>query len=373
MDKKILVIPHIASDLIKVREKELALALANYFNVYYLNWNVSNDNNIVSRIMVSIKDIIRNKRVFEENKIKISEIPILHRPYWLAKIFNGNILDEFVKEIGINVIINASYYLFSIKKNERIKYIYDLVDLPQTKIDYIRKYVEEEIGKANLIFTASSGLSDFVIKKYNRDSVFIPNGTNIGKFRDINENEIEEIRTKYNLKGKYVIGYIGNFGNWSNIEFIIDVFLEVEKEINNAVLLLVGPGNILETITPDLKEKGIITTGAINPKDIYKYFKVIDVGILPSKITDFRNYSFPIKIIEYTAASKIIVSSPLEEVKTLAFPNIIFASPEKIIEWVNAMKKAKITLWKNEWNTIIEKYDWSEIVKLILRYIETNE
>jgi len=93
-----------------------------------------------------------------------------------------------------------------------------------------------------------------------------------------------EIRREFDLGNKKVIGHIGRFVTTKNHFFIIDIFekyLSVDKE---AVLMLVGDGELYDKIKEYAKSKGIadsiIFTGIRS--DVHKLYCAFDFFILPS-------------------------------------------------------------------------------------------
>lgn len=59
-----------------------------------------------------------------------------------------------------------------------------------------------------------------------------------------NEKRRTELRKKYNLEGRFVIGTVGRMVYQKNHEFLLDVFSEICVEKPEAVLVLVGDGEL---------------------------------------------------------------------------------------------------------------------------------
>ena len=66
----------------------------------------------------------------------------------------------------------------------------------------------------------------------------------------------------------------------------------------------------------------------------------------------------------------MVISSPLEEVKRLGFPNILIADLSTD-EWLEAMDKIRQVQWKPEWDKLIEPYDWNNILDKLCNIIES--
>lgn len=362
MKKNILVIPHIPSDKVKVREKEIAKTLAKVYNVHYLTWNAPHSEKLSTKIRASSADLFKRTSTRREGNLIIVGVPTLHKPLPLSRYFNRYFLYKYISRNNIDVVLNASYFFFSVPRRKDFGYFFDFVDFPFEENEksgfnrFVIKHIREEVEKAEVIFACSASLVGFIEKNYGKKAILLPNGTDVKTFGNVKEEDVVDLRRRYNLTNKFVIGYISNFGPWSNLEFTLKVFKVLRSELKGVILFLVGPGG--KAVGDE--EEGIISTGSISPSEIQTYFKMIDVGILPSPPTQFRNMSFPLKVIEYTAARKFVISTPLTGVKQLNFPNILLV-PEDEKKWRRAIKEVKERKWKKEWDRLIEPYDWEKI------------
>lgn len=82
------------------------------------------------------------------------------------------------------------------------------------------------------------------------------NGIDVNKYvfnSDIRNN----MRKKYGFSDKFVVGHIGRFVYQKNHDFLIDVFYNIVKKRENSILLLVGIGELQESIKKKVAELGI--------------------------------------------------------------------------------------------------------------------
>ena len=86
--------------------------------------------------------------------------------------------------------------------------------------------------------------------------VVIKNATDFERFR-VGEEIIEKLKKQLGLNDKFVIGHIGRFTFAKNHEFLLDVFKKISDVRNDAVLLLVGDGELNQTIHNSVKTKVI--------------------------------------------------------------------------------------------------------------------
>lgn len=99
-------------------------------------------------------------------------------------------------------------------------------------------------------------------------------------------NELrKQIRKELNIQDKIVIGHIGRFSYQKNHERLIAIFKRILQYEKNAILLLVGTGELESTIKNLVCQLGIgnevIFLGTI--KDMDAIYNAMDVFVLPSR------------------------------------------------------------------------------------------
>ena len=113
--------------------------------------------------------------------------------------------------------------------------------------------------------------------------IFVPNALNLSDFA-YNEQARAEIRAEFNIEDKFVIGNVGYFKEQKNHPFLIKFFNEIAKLKKDAVLLLVGQGELRPQIEKMVKEFNIedkvIFAGVRG--DVYKIYQAMDVFAFPS-------------------------------------------------------------------------------------------
>lgn len=99
----------------------------------------------------------------------------------------------------------------------------------------------------------------------------------------------EAVRKEYGLRGKYVVGHVGHFNPAKNHRKILSVFREISLRRNDAMLLLVGEGELEQDVrqfTAELGlEKQVIFAGA--HKDVERFYQAMDVFLFPSRYEGF--------------------------------------------------------------------------------------
>lgn len=100
-----------------------------------------------------------------------------------------------------------------------------------------------------------------------------------------------DIRKEFHIEDKFVIGHIGRFFHQKNHAFLIDVFAEIVKVRKDAILMLVGSGELQKDIQLKVERDGltdhVIFTGV--RKDIGNILSAMDVFVFPSLFEGMPN------------------------------------------------------------------------------------
>jgi len=94
----------------------------------------------------------------------------------------------------------------------------------------------------------------------------------------------DKYREEFGVNNKLVVGHVGRFNIQKNHEFLIEVFKEICEREPNAVLLLIGKGELQNSIKEkvtrlNLSDKVVFTGVRTDVKDI---FSAMDVFLFPS-------------------------------------------------------------------------------------------
>lgn len=112
---------------------------------------------------------------------------------------------------------------------------------------------------------------------------YIKNGIKVDDFKfeiDIRN----KVRKKLKLENKFVVGHVGRFMKQKNHKFILEVFKEIKKLKQDAVLILIGEGELEEEIKRKAKDMDIYNDiRFLGVRDDVKYLmQAMDVFLFPS-------------------------------------------------------------------------------------------
>lgn len=121
-------------------------------------------------------------------------------------------------------------------------------------------------------------------KKHVKETKIIINGIDTERFSYSPEARIS-VRDKYGIEeNQLVIGHIGRFSEQKNHSFIIEIFSEVKKKRDDAILLLVGVGELMEDTKQKVKELNLDASVIFAGKQMRTedYYSAFDVFLMPS-------------------------------------------------------------------------------------------
>ncbi|NTW72546.1 MAG: glycosyltransferase family 1 protein [Eubacteriaceae bacterium] len=154
----------------------------------------------------------------------------------------------------------------------------------------------------------------------------------------------QTIRDEYGWEGKFVIGHIGRYQYQKNHEFLVDIFFEVHKNDETAVLILIGYGELKNHIFEKIEKLGlkdhVVDLGG--REDIAQFYNSMDCFVLPSFYE-----GLPVVGIEAQATGLPCVMSTEVTRETKIIDNFEFIGLEesaetwakKILEMKNVVRK----------------------------------
>ncbi len=212
----------------------------------------------------------------------------------------------------------------------------------------------------NLRFIAlHKEMADDLNKYFNvHNTAIVNNGIDIARFKKVEESR-QDIRKQLEIPAEsFVIGNVGRFTEQKNHRMILEIFKKVKERQKKAFLLLVGDGELLESIERTIQAMKLDNSVLIlsNRADIPRLLKAMDVFLFPSKFEGLG-----IALIEAQAAGiKCVVSKNVPEEAFVSDLVIPIDLSESIECWCDAvLDEQRRSSYKNRLN----EYDIKAAVK----------
>jgi glycosyltransferase involved in cell wall biosynthesis len=201
----------------------------------------------------------------------------------------------------------------------------------------------------------------------------MPNGVDVELFGELHDSRM--IRSKYDLKDDFVIGFVGGFQYWHGVEQLLESYNIVKSKIPNATLLLVGDGPVradIETMAKDLDlDNSVKITGLVSQQRVPELMSAMDVAVLPYPQLPQDLWFSPLKLYEYMAAGKAIVASNSGQIGEVLEDgyNGILVNPGDEEDLANAIihlsqePQKRVFLGQNARRNAIENHSWDNYIR----------
>ncbi len=217
---------------------------------------------------------------------------------------------------------NVSEKYFSTNKKERKKYS-----------EYKEVYRLIHVYGMHLI-ALHDGLNAELKELFNTEQVVtVNNGIMMERFSpDLYDKKSE--REKLNISDNaVVIGHVGSMHPQKNHDLIIRVFEEFHKLYNNSVLLLIGNGELRDSILSVIRQKNLTETVVIlsDRTDIPELMRTMDVFLFPSRWEGFGNVLIEAQCMNLPC----VVSDAISDAVRITDKVHVLGLDDDISKWVN--------------------------------------
>jgi len=279
---------------------------------------------------------------------------------------NSKTLKKLIKKIEPDVIFYAeASNLFPSIKDSSIIQVCDIQDdidwnIFSPKVQkWEKNYRKNQYINYNNYFIVSKSAHKSLSKNIGEFPFkIVYNGADFTELQKDYSLEIEKLKTKLNIEGKYIITHIGS-ATWVDPIFTKKLFSELYKQDKSIVLILVGSMDKVEL-------PNIINIGMVPASESYIYYNLSDLALLlkDSIGSGFLYNSVPLKNIQYGAVKKPVISFPIQWLEKEKFTNTSILENDNINTWIEEIQKVRANYnWSDkdtsEWNS----YNWDSICK----------
>lgn len=349
----------------KQRPQHLAEALSKKKVLYIYRSDVKNDN------IYSIKKIkdnlyVLNLDMYSLNVAFFEAIKSINKP-------------KFV-HVYATCLNSVDYEKIKTYVDKGFKVIYDFVDELSSEIsgyNITSKMIEDHEkllrDKENVLVVSTAKKLKDIANKFrgeNENNILDPNAVNLEDFKN-HGNEIGEKIQPIVNKRKPIIGYYGALAKWFDYKLIE----QLAKEREDYEIVLIGMDYDGSYDQSNLKYYSNISyLGMIDYKDLINYSRYFDVCIVPFIKNDITDSTSPLKIFEYMALEKPIVTTDINECKNYE-SCLISKDYDEFIR--NIDKALKLEIDNKEYFNILrreaEENTWDNRAELIKEAIKNLE
>lgn len=223
---------------------------------------------------------------------------------------------EWTRSHEIISVSQHPYWFPLVHKLPNSHLVYDCLDhhegFGNTGIE-IASLERSLLKNAELVVTTSQYLHD-VASNHNDRVALIRNAAEFEFFSKAPPSAYRD------HNGRRIIGYYGAIAEWMDLELLE----KIAHHFTDSLLLLVGADDT-GAARQRLSHMGnVVFTGEIRYAELPHFLYGMDVCLLPFKVTPLTLATNPLKVYEYLAAGKPVVSVDLPELKQ--FENLVFTA-----------------------------------------------
>jgi glycosyltransferase involved in cell wall biosynthesis len=300
-------------------------------------------------------------------------LPKLGRPAWLARFTSRQRLKHACNLLRARGCTKVVLYICRPDFSDALEHALHDFSIYYVSDEYSFSATEVAVSPSERSLLESVGqvflTSPALMEKrgsFNPNTEFVPMGVDYRKFATP-VPEPEDLRRIPSPR----IGYVGHLKrrlDWP-------LMLELSALHPKWSFVFVGPKGPHAGIEGALKQlsgrPNVYFLGGKPTECLGGYPQHFDVNIMPYRIDDYTKYVYPLKMHEYLASGRPVVSTPLRSVEDFRHVIAIAASRE---EWSNAIECAL----SEEQNTphrrrqrqrVAREYDWDPLVERMARTI----
>lgn len=271
-----------------------------------------------------------------ESKIYTMEIPTVRH----LNVLNYKI-EDFAEQIrrGDIVILefphNAFLPFVDIAKKKGAKLVYENIDNWETSLGdmmFSRAALKEILKKSDVLVGTARPLVEQLkgyLKEYNikKNILYVPNAVDDMVF---DSRKVYD-KPKDLVTGKKTFIYYGSlWGEW----FDWDLVYGIAKKYPDYSVILIGEEKCVQNKV-DVAPENVHFLGVKKQAELPAYLSYSDIALIPFKVDRIGKYVSPLKVFEYIAMGKTVLSTSLPEV--VNYPGVLIG--DTIKEWNDLLKK----------------------------------
>jgi len=347
---------------------------------YEISWRQQEDKELYTRKQV-FKHI---SKVLEEADITVIRPGILKIPGldYLSLILShrieiGRQIEEFHPDIIIGFGILNAYLAMNLAKKNKIPFVYYLIDALHTLIPFkllwpLGKIIEKQgLKRADRVIVINEKLKDYAIKMGahpERTSV-VRAGVDLDRFNS--KVKGRKIRKEYGIKkDDTILFFMGWLYDFSGVKEVTRTLMKIKDKHPDFKLLVVGEGDLYPELL-QIREKHnlqdhLILTGRKPYGRIPEFIGASDICLLPAHNNKVMQDIVPIKMYEYMASGKPVISTKLPGIiKEFGYDNGVEYVDDagEVIDKaiILSENKKKLIEGGSKARKFVEKYDWDNV------------
>lgn len=298
-------------------------------------------------------------------------------------------IDRQIKEFKPDVIVGfgilGTYVAMRAAKRNDIAFAYYLIDVLHTLIPFkpfqpVAQVIEKKILKnADVVIALNSKFKDYLLTMgANSGRTYVVTaGIDFGRFKAGIDGS--KIRKQYGIQSDdSVLFFMGHLDSIRGLKEATSEFIKLIDGHPKLKFLIVGEGEIYSELAEIIEQhnmkKHIILTGKQPHERIPEFLAAADICLLPFQLNNITREIVPIKMYEYMASAKPVITTKLPGVmKEFGEGHgIIYVDkPEDVIKKaIELIENGSIEKEGMKARRFVEKYNWDDVVDKFEKVLE---
>jgi glycosyltransferase involved in cell wall biosynthesis len=235
------------------------------------------------------------------------------------------------------------------------------------------------LRSANMVIATNESYKEIDIERarIKPEKVFIVrNGPELESMRLVPPDD------KLKRMNKSILVYVGAMGPQDGIDYLLRALRDLVYKLgrDDFYCVIIGPGDAVEDmkiLARELKvDEHVWFTGFIPKADLLRYLSTADICVDPNPSSPLNDFSTWIKVMEYMALGKPVVSFDLKETRYTAREAALYVPPNDEEEFAKAIVRLmddpaeRARMGEYGRNRVSEELAWQHTSKNLLRAYE---
>jgi hypothetical protein len=282
--------------------------------------------------------------------------------------YNRQTLLQLLDRFQPDAVMHADgSYLFRVEDGHHLN-VWDLQDAADLAMYgpkhqfFCRRVLQEDLSKVGIAYAVSKQAAEGLKRQASLESTILPltNGADFQEIRSITSERIAALRKQHDIVDKFVVTYIGG-DVWFDEAFVTRLMTRLHSSHPDVHLLVVG--NVRPVCLPNVTH-----VGTVPPNIAAEYYQLSDLGMLlkDSRHDSFLYHSVPLKIVQYAAARKPVMTFPVAWCEEKRFANVFAQPDDDIGQWSDTLQRIRQRfVWNDDLEGRWAQFDWQVVARRV--------
>ena len=266
--------------------------------------------------------------------------------------------------------------LLSTLINSDIPVILELHQLPRRN----KKAFVSHCNNCSLVICLTSAMHDELKECGVKEELLAIEGDAVDLKRFENQLSVSDAREKFGIQtGRPIVGYIGRLKTLGMDKGLKDLLKALASDKKYFGLIVGGPEEDRKEYERMAESLGLTVddckfTGSVPAADVPSALAACDILAMPfPDKPHYRKHMSPLKMFEYMAAKRIILTSDLPTIRdVLSEETAVFCEPDssesinEALNWIIANPEEAKRRTENAYNLVNERFTWEKRMERIL-------